>query len=371
MPHKLSTLALLTALGMTPLASLSASAQSTDQAEPTPPARTLEGPPRTARAADPDAPPVIERQGDAQPFAQPSLVGYDFRTVFDRMDTSVSGLRREMGSSFQVFTETIDEAEALLDEGKTEQAVQKCVTAINGVLKVRDDVLTPMWEAQSYLQGQIGYVRTRLGHALEAGDALPQGEGLDRQSETLLNNLATSIRDERDPVRRQRLVMHYTTLRDIAKVRAMAKQLSPNQRKLWANVLRVLDEVSLSHQQVILSTELLFVQFEVTSQRLGDNLTLMETINGARDLLGMVNSAGSGEGALAAFAQDMQGLQTKLGDFNATIESTIGDQMGELDDALDQVDAQTRRPVVQPGETADLDDELARRIGNLDGEQTP
>ncbi|MEM1212058.1 MAG: hypothetical protein AAGI68_07135 [Planctomycetota bacterium] len=311
---------------------------------------------------------VIKRDKPST-FAQPALEGYDFQAVFKRVDGSTVSLRREMDASFKVFQDAIAEAEKLIDEGKTQEAVEKCVVAINGVLQVRDDVLDPMWDAQGYLQEQVAFVRNRLGQALEADPqpsrtGEPREDQLDRQNEAVLDVLALKIRDEKDPTRRKKLVMQYQTLREIGKVRQIAKRLSPDQRRVWASVLKVLDNVSLSHQQVILNTELLFVQFEATAQRLDDNLTLMETMKGARELLGLVNNAGASEGALAQFATDMTNLQQQLDAFNRQTESIVLDENGDLNTALQDVEEKINGP--QSALEDPIDDELARRLDRLE-----
>ncbi|MEM7682191.1 MAG: hypothetical protein AAF288_09570 [Planctomycetota bacterium] len=338
---------------------------------PAPAVAETEAPANTGRT---DGSPVIRRGGATGD--QPALEGYDFQQVFTQMRSSVNPLQREMNSSFRVFGESVERAEKLLEEGKTEEALEEYTTAIEGVLRVRDDVLDPMWEAQGYLGEQTSYVRGRLGEAIEAGDA-DQGEGENAEgpaerSERMLDMLARQVAAEKDPVRQKRLVMQYKTLREIARVRSMSRKLTPNQRKLWDNVLRVLDEVSLAHQQVILNTELLFVRFEAAGQSLNDNLTLMETMRGAKDLLGLVDQAGGEAGAMAQFGEELNSMQSRLDRFNGNIEAALDDSITDLEGAIDAVagpDALDRAPAG----VEDLgDDELSRRIREIEArEATP
>ena len=92
--------------------------------------------------------------------------GYDFGHVVEAMETSVNPLQREMDRSFRVFVDSVRDAEQLLDEGRTQEAVQKAAAVIEGVLAVRDVVLDPMWRGQEALAEQIAGVRARLAHAV-------------------------------------------------------------------------------------------------------------------------------------------------------------------------------------------------------------
>ena len=84
-------------------------------------------------------------------------------------------------------------------------------------------------------------VRTRLAQAVEA--AAESGPvKLDDQTETTLDAIARRIADEQDPLRKKRLVAHYRTVRNLARIKAMSVELSPDQRKMWLSVLQVLAE---------------------------------------------------------------------------------------------------------------------------------
>ncbi|MEM9295142.1 MAG: hypothetical protein AAGA57_05000 [Planctomycetota bacterium] len=324
----------------------------------------------TPAATETNGSPVIRRNSSAT-GDQTALEGYNFQQVFTQMRSSVNPLQREMNSSFKDFGEAVERAEKLLEDGKTEEALEEYTVAIENVLRVRDDVLDPMWEAQGYLGEQTSYVRGRLGEAIEAGDNAGDDEAEDpaQRSERMLDMIARQVAAEKDPVRQKRLVMQYRTLREIARVRQASQRLTPNQRKLWDNVLRVLDEVSLAHQQVILNTELLFVRFEAAGQSLNDNLTLMETMRGAKDLLGLVDQAGGEAGAMAQFGDELSSMQNRLDRFNGNIEAALDDSITDLEGAIDAVagpDALDRGPAA----VEDLgDDELTRRIREIEARE--
>ena len=63
--------------------------------------------------------------------------GYDFGQVVETMESSVNPLQREMVRSFKVFVQSVREAEALLDTGDTQKAVQTAASASATVLAVR------------------------------------------------------------------------------------------------------------------------------------------------------------------------------------------------------------------------------------------
>ncbi|WP_432798539.1 hypothetical protein [Poriferisphaera sp. WC338] len=264
------------------------------------------------------------------------LEGYDFGHVVEKLATSIDPLEKEMETSFTAFVEAVNDAEAELAEGETRNALEKCEVAVEGVLTSRERVLEPMWEGQTYLTEQIGWVRMRLARALEA-DGKAELLKPDARSEKLLNSIAKRIPDEKDPVRKKWLVAHYRTVRDLAQIKRMTDRLSPDQRKLWVNVLSVLDEASLAHQQVLMGTEVLFAQFESTAVRLEEYLTLLDTVEGASELLDMVRGIGGTTGEMSQFTSSMTQLQDQLSGFNVAVENALQESMFELEAAVDSI----------------------------------
>ncbi len=289
--------------------------------------------------------------------------GYDFGQVVETMETSVNPLQREMGQSFKVFVESVQEAEALLDSGETQKAVQKAASAIETVLGVREAVLTPMWEGQTMLADQIGLVRARLAQAVEAAEANGAVQ-LDQETEATLDVIATRVSAEVDPLRKKRLVAHYRTVRNLARIKAMAVQLSPDQRKMWLSVLLVLDEAAVAHQQVMMGTEVLFAQFEATSANLQAYVSLMETVDGASQLMRLVRGVDEHSAGMSSFAESMGELQLRLSTFNESVELALQGRMLELESQIDYI-----QPLgSQPGSAimaVEEDGELISRMSRL------
>jgi flagellar hook-basal body complex protein FliE len=294
----------------------------------------------------------------------PRFDGYDFGQVVEAMETSVNPLQREMNQSFRVFVEGMGEADRLLDEGKTAEAVQKAGAAIEGVLAVREKVLAPMWQGQEALVQQVAAVRARLASAVQA--AAKNGPvRLDAQTEATLDAVAARIAGEQDPLRKKRLVAHYRTVRNLARIRAMAMQLSPDQRKMWLSVLQVLDEASVAHQQVMMGTEVLFAQFESTAANLQAYLSLMETVDGASQLMRLVRGVDQHSAGMSSFADSMNELQQRLAGFHESVEQVLQGSMIELEAQIDALPAESQGGLpVMPGEE---DAELAARMARLSG----
>ena len=298
-----------------------------------------------------------------QPTADDGFDGYDFGQVVETMETSVSPLQREMGRSFKVFVESVQEAEALLDSGDTQKAVQKAASAIETVLGVREAVLAPMWEGQTMLADQIGLVRARLAQAVEAAEANGAVQ-LDQETEATLDVIARRISAEVDPLRKKRLVAHYRTVRNLARIKAMAVQLSPDQRKMWLSVLLVLDEAAVAHQQVMMGTEVLFAQFEATSANLQAYVSLMETVDGASQLMRLVRGVDEHSAGMSSFAESMGELQLRLSTFNESVELALQGRMLELESQIGFIEPLGR----QPGSAimaVEEDGELISRMSRL------
>jgi hypothetical protein len=303
------------------------------------------------------------------PRALEGFEGYDFGQVVETMETSVNPLQREMERSFRVFIESIEEAERMLDEGSTQEAVQKAAAAIDGVLAVRDTVLVPMWDGQAALVGQIAIARARLAQAVEASSRGGPTR-LDQQTEATLDAIARRVAAENDPLRKKRLVAHYRTVRNLARIRVMAVQLSPDQRKMWMSVLQVLDEAASAHQQVMMGSEVLFAQLEATSANLKAYVSLMETVDGASHLMRIVRGVDDHSAGMASFAGSMNELQQRLAAFNESVEVALQGRMVELEAQIEMIGA----PGGVEGAViaAEEDQELLMRISRLHQEgQTP
>ncbi len=315
-----------------------------------------------------------ENRGSPASTGSNTFEGFDFGQVVEAMESSVSPLQAEMSQSFEVFTTRIQEAERMLDEGRTNEAVQTASAAIEGVLLVRERVLEPIWAGQETLTEQTGKVRLRLARAV-AMNTRSQLEGaptLDAQTEATLDNIAGRITAERDPTRKKRLTAHYRTVRNLARIKMMAQQLSPDQRKLWMNVLHVLDEAALAHQQVLMGSEVLFAQLEATSLNLRDYISLMETVDGASELLSVVRGAQHAGEGMSGFVASMGDLQNRLGLFNESVQQALEGRMIDLSAQIDSL-APLEGDVVGPGDgavmSAQSDDELERRMRRLTADE--
>jgi hypothetical protein len=300
-----------------------------------------------------------------KPEAAPdSFEGYDFEQVVQRVETSVNPLEQEMAGSFQAFADSVATAERLLAENRPAEAVEACSAAIDQVVAGREQVLKPMWEGQAYLAEQIGHVRARLASAVAAAGGSTQTK-LDERAENMLDGIAQRIANESDPRRKKRLVTHYRTIRQLAQIKQMALQLSPNQRKLWQNVLRVLEDTALAHQQVLMGTEVLFAQFQATAMNLNEYQELIRTVDGAARLLGVARGLGQSGHGLTRLTQNMSDLQERLSGMNQHIEQVLQVKMIDLET---QVDTVTAAAGADAGTmSTDIDDELARRLDRLTG----
>lgn len=312
------------------------------------------------QAAQSTAPQVV--QSNSKAFA-----GYDFEQVVQSVETSVNPLQQEMGTSMKVFAESVTQAQQLIEEGRSKEAIQLCATAMEEVLAGRDRVLAPMWEGQDYLNEQMAKVRGRLAQAVEASGGESKLE-LDKQTEGLLDSIAGRVAKEQDPIRKKRLVAHYKTVRQIAKIRLMAQQLSPNQRKLWRNVLAVLENTTMTHQQVLMGTEVLFAQCETISANLREYEGLIDTVEGASRLIGVVQGLGQSGQGLAQFSQTMMDLQTRMADFNGQIEGLLESKMIDLEAQSEAVVENMASSLGEDAVMGGIDDELASRLGRLGGE---
>jgi len=311
----------------------------------------------TAPAAAPAAAPPA---GTVQvQVATASNDPYDFGLIVETLQGSVRPLSQELDRSFATFTSRIEQAIALMDEGRTEAAVELSVQAINDVLETRKQVISPMWEAQTYLAARIGEVRGRLATAVESSK--PGGAEQDKSAEILLDGIAKRIATTADPIRKQRLVAHYRTVRDLAALKRQARRLSPDERSLWSGVLKVLEEASLAHQRVLMGSEVLFAQLESAGGRMGEYLELIRTVQGVNDLIAGVSGLQDGIGGMEGFVEAMRGLSTQLAGFDEAITVALEGTMGDLESRIDSI-APPEGDEAAGIAGVQIDDELASRI---------
>ncbi|MAE68022.1 MAG: hypothetical protein CMJ18_27540 [Phycisphaeraceae bacterium] len=307
----------------------------------------------------PDPEPAREHVAARGARSAASLMGYDFETVVKQWEKSVAPLQNELDSSFKVFTETVEAAGTLLKEGRTEQAIERMNQAVRGVLVVRDQVMTPMWDGQKFLNIQIGKVRERLARAVPPGKEQVK---IDSATEQTLNGIAKEIMAEGDAVRRKRLTVRYKAIRALAEIKSLAARLTPDQRRLWLNVLRVLEEASLTHMQLLMRAELMFAQLDATATHLDDYNVLYHTLTGAIDLMKQVRRG------------DARSAIRRMSDFSLTVKGLSGNIEGAVETLMQQLDRDLANiqdeidddyaDVFGQTET-DLDTELNARIDRL------
>ncbi len=325
----------------------------------------------TARAVLPPPAPAVA--ASRAPVAQTPPIGdgfegYDFEQVVTQVESSVDPLQKEMSGSFQTFAGSVQRAEDLLEAEKPAEAVEVCSAAIDEVIASRDQVLDAMWKGQEYLTEQVGWVRDRLAKAVGASGGDMRAK-LDRRAEAMLDAAARRIAAEADPQRKKRLVAHYRMLRQLARTRMIAQQLSPDQRKMWRNVLKVLDDTALAHQQVLMGTEVLFAQFEATAANLREYRQLLRTVEGASRLLGVARGLGEHGTGLAKLSENMAALQQRMDGFNTQVEQML---QGKMIDLESQVDSVTSVAPDNAGQavSSQMDTELLQRLGKLDASTT-
>jgi hypothetical protein len=335
---------------------------------PTAPAVTTSAPastiPSVAMASTPaPAPAPAPVSGPRLQLAKPgkgNIVDYDFGEVVDTLKSSVQPLASEIGGGFPRFVGQIDDAIALMEQGRTAEAVALSAQAIDGVLAARDGVVNPLWEAQFYLNEQIALVRSKLAQSLTTGDPTTDAGKATAQSNQMLDQIATRISQTKDPVRQRQLIAHYRTMRTLTKVRANALHLSPDQRKLWFGVLRVLEQASVAHQQVLMGSEALFAQLDGTGSQLRDYLALMQTIEGVDSLLGSVQGGG-----MEGFVEGMKTLQDQMESFSESMQVALESSMIDLETRVDSI--QTSELTQDGGimTPTSIDDELQSRIDRV------
>jgi hypothetical protein len=289
-----------------------------------------------------------------------NIADYDFGEVVQALRNSVQPLAGEIGNGFPRFVGQIDDAIALMEQGRNTEAVALSAQAIDGVLSSRDAVVNPLWEAQFYLNEQIAVVRSKLAQSLTTNDPTTDAGKATAQSAQMLDQIATRISQTKDPVRKRQLVAHYRTMRTLTKVRANSLHMSPDQRKLWFGVLRVLEQASVAHQQVLMGSETLFAQLDGTGSQLRDYLGLMQTMAGVDSLLGSVQGGG-----MQGFVEGMKTLQDQMESFSESMQGALESSMVDLETRVDSIQSTSSDDEGGLLTPTSIDDELKSRIDRI------
>ena len=284
---------------------------------------------------------------------------YDFGEVVQTLQTSVQPLEGQINNGFPKFVGQLDDAIVLMEDGKTKEAVAMSAQAVDGVLLARDSIVDPLWEAQFYLNAQIADVRNRLATSLTTNNPTSTAGKADTESNKMLDTIASRISKTQDPARKKKLVAHYRTIRTLASVRKASMQMTPDQRKLWFSVLKVLDQASAAHQQVLLGSETLFAQLDGTATQLRDYLGLLQTVEGVDALLGSVEGGG-----MEGFVEGMRLMQAQMETFSQSMEGALQGSMAELESRVDSMqNLETKGDSVVAPST--IDDELQTRMDRM------
>ena len=284
---------------------------------------------------------------------------YDFGEVVQTLQTSVQPLEGQINNGFPKFVGQLDDAIVLMEDGKTKEAVAMSAQAVDGVLLARDSIVDPLWEAQFYLNAQIADVRNRLATSLTTNNPTSTAGKADAESNKMLDTIASRISKTQDPARKKKLVAHYRTIRTLASVRKASVQMTPDQRKLWFSVLKVLDQASAAHQQVLLGSETLFAQLDGTATQLRDYLGLLQTVEGVDALLGSVEGGG-----MEGFVEGMRLMQAQMETFSQSMEGALQGSMAELESRVDSMqNLETKGDSVVAPST--IDDELQTRMDRM------
>jgi len=295
------------------------------------------------------------------PSQRRGVVGdYDFGEVVQTLRDSVQPLAGEMDTGFPRFVGQIDDAIVLMDQGRSQEAVALSAQAVDGILSSRDQIVNPLWEAQFYLNEQIAVVRSRLAESLSSSDPGTKSGKASAQSAQMLDQIATRISQTNDPVRKKRLVAHYRTMRTLTKVRANTLGMTPDQRKLWFGVLKVLEQASIAHQQVLMGSESLFAQLDGTGSQLRDYLGLMQTMEGVDALLGSVQGDG-----MASFVEGMRTLQEQMETFSESMQGALEASMVDLESRVDALQSSASGDANGVMAPTEIDEELQSRINRM------
>lgn len=306
-----------------------------------------------APIAEPARPPVSRSKKRGQ------IGDYDFGEVLQTMQASVRPLASELDQNFPRFIAQIDDAITLMEQGQSIQGITLSKNAVDGVLASRENVVNPLWEAQFYLNEQIGVVRSRLAQSLTNNDPTTNAGTFQAQTAKTLDTVAKRVAETKDPIRKKRLIAHYRTLRTLSTVKGKTIGMTPDQRKLWHGVLRVLEQASLAHQQVLMGSESLFAQLDGTSIQLRDYLGLMQTVDGVDKLLGSFEGGG-----MEAFVEGMCTLQEQMEHFSESMQGELENRMIELETRVDSMgEMETESSGVMT--PTSIDDELQGRIDRL------
>lgn len=347
---------LLYPAGAAPAAAAPAAAPARASAMPAAPVIAASAAPLSIGAA-PAAPRLT--LSNAKTNGKGTIGDYDFGEVVQTLRNSVQPLAGEMTQGFPRFVSQIDDAIALMDQGRNTEAVALSAQAIDGVIASRDQVVNPLWEAQFYLNEQIAMVRSRLADAMSTNDPASKAGKATEQTAQALDGIAKRISETKDPVRKRRLIAHYRTMRTLSTVRASTLNMTPDQRKLWFGVLKVLEQASLAHQQVLMGSEALFAQLDGTGSQLRDYLGLIQTMEGVDQLLGSVQGGG-----MAGFVEGMRTLQEQMEGFTESMQGALEASMTDLESRVDELQTVESEDGSVMAPTS-MDDELMSRINRV------
>jgi len=280
----------------------------------------------------------------ARPGAEPGMAGrYDaediirFDEVIKTLDESTDKVTSVVDIAFAASEQKFKEAERKIDEGRLVEAVRLVREGVDAAKDSKSEVLDQMWSAQASLAERLQAVRDRLALAVGESEAAEKaGTSFSPATESRLNALASLIGTETDPMRRERLETRYRTIHAIARMKIIARRLTPSRRRLLENVLAVLERASTAHFRLSCGMSVLYAQLDTTSACMEEYRTILINTDKAREIL---ERLGSDDGAgLLGFVESMNGVQSRLDSFQGAVEEALNGKIDRLNLQLDEVD---------------------------------
>lgn len=316
------------------------------------------GVPNASVLAAPASAAPVGAAWDMAPAADP-LETYDFAEVLQTLGSSVEPLTEELEGDLHRCMTRLDEAMDLMVEGRSREAIAVGTRAVEDALASRDAIVDPLWEAQFYLNAQVADLRARLTDTMPSRSQTT-ASGLPEETARVLDSMAARIASTEDSFRRNQLVAQYRTIRTLASMKTVTHRLSPEQRRLWLEALRMLEQVSGAHQQLLLGCETLYVQMRGTARQLRDALGLVGATEGLGALLGF-GHADRVEGHL----KSLQALHERMQAFSAQVQDAMQAGLGELERRAQTIEVPSQDQV--SSDMAMADEELQARLNRLGG----
>ena len=259
------------------------------------------------------------------------LDGHDYGHVFKIFANAVTPARNHMNTTVKQFDVTMQQTQAMIDRGDNKAAVHHALAAIEQMMVLRDQVVTPLLDGREQMAKAMEPILMELAKNATRSDA-PQGEGIDALPEHTrkqLRRLSERHRDATTDAQRRNLERNFRLLYRSAKIQARIRAVAPKVQAAQQKVLDRLRTMLGAMDELASATAYAFDTLSDHREIFESYRSILNATENLQEAERLLREVFGGAGSLG---EAIQHIDTGLEDVTLVIDQEIDVFLGEFDD---------------------------------------